>query len=1084
MVNLLHYVIISSLAIGNVYSDPPVWSNCPTDITRNADTDSNNATVTWTAPTVTDDTTPFPGLIIQEIYNPTLETPNVFLIGTTEVRYVAIDTDTEVGSCIFMVTIVATDNDGLTPSETTTHTSGWLFNIGTVGVTITFTDDSGNEALCEFNVTINDEETPMTSNCPTVDLQIIPGSESDKVVSWDEPTFTDNSGDAPSVASTHSPDDTFGIGETTVTYTATDGSGNEGYCYINVTVVQDTVPPVFTSCPDDIEVDTLEGQNYTTVNFTEPVATDNIEILSLEQAFTTYDPSGDTYYIGATIIRYIALDTIDQGTNCIFTITVQGTHAQNVTGCPEDFTLPTDYGNPNRVAFWIEPTATDSSGVVSTSSSHTPGSIFHLGDTTVTYHFTDTLGNVASCEFIVTIIDQENPNIICPDNITAETAPGLGSGSPDWIVPVPTDNVELMPTSPVASPDVTPPISIAITGSVPYEQTYTAEDTAGNTAFCTFYIIIEDKEPPVINDCPPDQNLATSSGVNYTAATWTEPIAIDNAGTPTLVSTHSSGSDFYIGKTFVTYTAEDNYENTATCNFTVNVAGTHAQNVTGCPEDFTLPTNYGNPNRVTYWIEPTATDISGVVSTSSYSHTPGSTFDLGNTIVTYNFTDTLGNVASCEFIVTIIDQENPNITCPGNITTETLLGTSSGFPDWTVPVPTDNVELMPTSPVASPDVTPPVNIPITGSTPYEQTYTAEDTAGNTASCTFYIIIEDTEAPFVSDCPEDFTLPTDNGEPHRVTYWTEPTVTDNSGSVSISQSHTTGSTFDLYNTTITYNFTDSSENVASCTFTVTIIDIEAPVPTSCPSNSTYSADMGVSTKGNVAWTPPAFNDNVPGTISIFNNIFPNTYTFQLGTTEVEYYATDAAMNTGYCTFFIKIVDTENPVVTCPSDIITNSTHGTTTAGVTYNATSTDNVNITFESFNIPSGSMFESGETTVIFMALDSSDNQGTCSFTVTVVGPLCTKQCSNGGTCTLKNDIEECKCESDFEGDNCENRKKASSSIWLKIAIGLFFAGVVIGALVAAGVALHYKKSTKVYTYRNSRIARIHDKYRARGNRQ
>ena len=49
------------------------------------------------------------------------------------------------------------------------------------------------------------------------------------------------------------------------------------------------------------------------------------------------------------------------------------------------------------------------------------------------------------------------------------------------------------------------------------------------------------------------------------------------------------------------------------------------------------------------WTEPTATDDSGVAPTRSRSHTPGSTFPVGTTVVTYRFTDTSGNSDTCQF---------------------------------------------------------------------------------------------------------------------------------------------------------------------------------------------------------------------------------------------------------------------------------------------------------------------------------------------------------------------------------------------------------------------------------------------------
>ena len=85
-----------------------------------------------------------------------------------------------------------------------------------------------------------------------------------------------------------------------------------------------------------------------------------------------------------------------------------------------------------------------------------------------------------------------------------------------------------------------------------------------------------------------------------------------------------------------------------------------------------------------------------------------------------------------------------------------------------------------------------------------------------------IIQLDMEDPIVDGCPDNFTLPTDDGAPDRVVYWTEPTATDNSGTVSVMQSHTNGSTFELGDTTVTYNLSDPSGNTATCEFIVTII----------------------------------------------------------------------------------------------------------------------------------------------------------------------------------------------------------------------------------------------------------------------
>ena len=48
----------------------------------------------------------------------------------------------------------ATDNSGMTPTVTQTHQPGDSFNVGTTTVTYTFTDMTGNQAMCTFDVVI------------------------------------------------------------------------------------------------------------------------------------------------------------------------------------------------------------------------------------------------------------------------------------------------------------------------------------------------------------------------------------------------------------------------------------------------------------------------------------------------------------------------------------------------------------------------------------------------------------------------------------------------------------------------------------------------------------------------------------------------------------------------------------------------------------------------------------------------------------------------------------------------------------------------------------------------------------------
>lgn len=56
-----------------------------------------------------------------------------------------------------------------------------------------------------------------------------------KVV-WEEALFSDNSNEDVFIWSSHKPGQYFSIGETAVTYFATDNSGNNASCTFNITV--------------------------------------------------------------------------------------------------------------------------------------------------------------------------------------------------------------------------------------------------------------------------------------------------------------------------------------------------------------------------------------------------------------------------------------------------------------------------------------------------------------------------------------------------------------------------------------------------------------------------------------------------------------------------------------------------------------------------------------------------------------------------------------------------------------------------------------------------------------------------------
>ncbi len=148
-------------------------------------------------------------------------------------------------------------------------------------------------------------------------------------------------------------------------------------------------------------------------------------------------------------------------------------------------------GATSAVAFYIEPTASDDSGIASSTSSHTPGSSFPVGNTLVSYTFTDAVGNSATCSFTVIvrlsgIVVDTTPPVIsgCPDDITVSATSSYTFV--EWTAPTATDE-----TSEVSvEANYRQPRLFVSNNMEPVAVTYVFSDEAGNTATCAFTISV------------------------------------------------------------------------------------------------------------------------------------------------------------------------------------------------------------------------------------------------------------------------------------------------------------------------------------------------------------------------------------------------------------------------------------------------------------------------------------------------------------------------------------------------------------------------------------------------------------------
>ncbi len=137
--------------------------------------------------------------------------------------------------------------------------------------------------------------------------------------------------------------------------------------------------------------------------------------------------ASDFYPVGTTTVGWEVMDQMGNPVSCNMLITVEDVEDPVLNSCPTSFTQDTDPGVCQASVNWTIPTITDNCPNATLMSTHNPGDIFSLGTTTVTYTATDASNNSSSCDFDVTIEDNEPPMALCRD-ITIQLD-GNGSAS-------------------------------------------------------------------------------------------------------------------------------------------------------------------------------------------------------------------------------------------------------------------------------------------------------------------------------------------------------------------------------------------------------------------------------------------------------------------------------------------------------------------------------------------------------------------------------------------------------------------------------------------------------------------------------
>ena len=200
------------------------------------------------------------------------------------------------------------------------HLSGDTFPLGITVVTYTAIDLGGNSTDLQFSIEVVDDESPTLAGVPT-DLTVVNDSgQCGAVVTWAEPTENDNCPGA-SLSGDATPGDFFPVGESMVTYTATDAAGNDASVSFSVTVTDSESPVVTPSADVIVPADpTLCGAN---VAVPAPMLSDNCPGVTVTNDFTGTDDASALYPVGDTTVTWIATDAAGNTSMAIQLVTIE-----------------------------------------------------------------------------------------------------------------------------------------------------------------------------------------------------------------------------------------------------------------------------------------------------------------------------------------------------------------------------------------------------------------------------------------------------------------------------------------------------------------------------------------------------------------------------------------------------------------------------------------------------------------------------------------------------------------------------------------------------------------------------------------
>ena len=427
----------------------------------------------------------------------------------------------------------------------------------------------------------------------------------------------------------------FPLGETLVTWTATDISGNSASATQIISVIDTTLPTLLV--PNDIQVEAT-SIDANIVEFGSAEASDLVEISSIT------NDAPEVFPLGETLVTWTTTDISGNSASATQIISVIDTTLPTVL-VPNDIQVEATSIDANIVEFG----SAEASDLVEISSiTNDAPEVFPLGETLVTWTTTDISGNSASATQIISVIDTTYPEIAIPESFSFEAI---------------NQTANIFELSMIESADNTEIVSITNDAPISFEYgttivTWTVVDISDNISTLEQEVHVIDTTLPTVlvpNDIQVEATSIDANIVEFGSAEASDLVEISSI-------TNDAPEVFPLGETLVTWTATDISGNSASATQIISVIDTTAPEIEQ-PLDITMDASSKLNNTINLDKINVIESISDVTITTDAPLY----YEFGETLVTWTATDASGNSASISQIINVIDTSAPLLDIPQNI---------------------------------------------------------------------------------------------------------------------------------------------------------------------------------------------------------------------------------------------------------------------------------------------------------------------------------------------------------------------------------------------------------------------------------